>query len=236
MRTLCAVVLAAVLAGCGGDGGDPLVISAAASLSTALESCRPDGARISFAGSDELAAQIRRGVRPGVFAAANAALPAELHAAGLAQRPRPFATNELVVAVPRGSAIDGIEDLAEPDVTVAIGAPTVPVGAYTRDVLARLDPAQRRAIGRNVRSEEPDVNGVVGKVAQGAADAGIVYATDAAAAGERLRAVRLPASLRPRVTYAAAVVRSSPEATAFLDDLVAGRCARALRAEGFGPP
>ena len=236
MRALCAVVLAAVLAACGGDGGEPLVISAAASLSTALESCRPDGSRISYAGSDELAAQIRRGVRPGVFAAANTALPAELHADGLAQRPRAFATNELVVAVRRGSAIDAIEDLGDPGVTVAVGAPTVPVGAYTRDVLGRLSPAVRRAIERNVRSEEPDVNGVVGKVAQGAADAGIVYATDAAAAGDRLLAIRLPARLRPRVTYAAAVVRASPEAAAFLDDLAGGRCAQALREAGFGAP
>ena len=58
----------------------------------------------------------------------------------------------------------------------SIGAETVPVGAYTRDVLGRLPAGAREQILANVRSEEPDVRGVVGKLTQGAADAGFVYA------------------------------------------------------------
>ena len=56
---------------------------------------------MSFAGSDELAAQIRQGVRPDVYAAANTTLPDQLHKEGLVGKPTVIATNTLVVAVPR---------------------------------------------------------------------------------------------------------------------------------------
>ena len=232
------------MAGCGGDspasGGDsssgPLVVSAAASLTEALTSCSPKGTRLSFAGSDELAAQIRQGVRPGVFAAANTKLPEQLHAEGRAGAPEVFATNELVLAVPRDSPIHSLDDLASSAHRIAVGARSVPVGAYTRQVLARLDPAQRSAIEAGIRSEEPDVKGVVGKIVQRAVDAGFVYASDVRAATDHLRAIRLPAALQPRVAYGAAVVRTSPAARRYLDDLVSGRCQRTLRKAGFGAP
>lgn len=244
MRRWSPLVLAvAVLAGaCGSDDGDgasgerPLVVSAAASLSGALKTCSAQGTKLSFAGSDELAAQIRQGVKPGVFAAANTTLPEQLRAEGLVQEPRVFATNELVVAVPARSHLRAIEDLADDGVTVAVGARSVPVGAYTAEVLGHLPGAVRQAIEHNVRTREPDVKGVVGKVAQGAADAGLVYATDVTAAGERLRAIRLPSQLQPRVAYAAAVVAPSEAAQAYLDGLVSGRCQAELRNEGFGAP
>ena len=236
---LAAVVLAA--AGCGddgetGSGSDGLVVSAAASLTGALKTCSPQDTRLSFAGSDELAAQIRQGVKPGVFAAANTELPDQLRAEGLVQEPRVFATNELVIAVRADSDVRGLDDLAQANVTVAVGATSVPVGAYTRDVLGRLPGAERRAIENNVRTREPDVNGVLGKVIQGAVDAGFVYATDVVAAGDRLEALRLPARLRPRVEYAAAIVAPSETAQRYLDDLVAGRCQGELREAGFGAP
>jgi molybdate transport system substrate-binding protein len=236
------VVLALVASACGDSGGGsggeaaPLVVSAAASLSDALRSCSPAGTRLSFAGSDELAAQIRQGVKPGVFAAANTKLPEQLRAEGLASEPRVFATNELVIAVAAESKIRQVEDLAEDGVTVAVGATGVPVGAYTHEVLGRIPGPVRQAIESNVRTREPDVNGVIGKLLQGAADAGFVYATDVTAAGGRLRAVRLPSGLRPRVSYAAAVVATSAGAHDYLESLVSGRCQGALREAGFRAP
>ena len=98
---------------------------------------------------------------------------------------------------------------------------------------------QGAAILANVRSEEPDVKGVVGKLAQGAADAGFVYATDVEAAGDDLRAIRLPAELDPVATYGAGVVSDSEhreDAEAFVAGLVDGRCHDALIAAGFGEP
>jgi molybdate transport system substrate-binding protein len=91
----------------------------------------------------------------------------------------------------------------------------------------------------NVRSNEPDVNGIVGKLTQGAADAGFVYASDIKAASGELRAIELPAKLKPTATYGAGVVakaRQPDAAEAFVDDLLAGGCHDALLAAGFGEP
>ncbi len=232
-------LLALALAGCGADdeAGD-LTVAAASSVQDAIRACAPD-VRASFAGSDELAAQIRQGVPVDVFVAANTALPEALAGEGLLDEPAIVATNALVVAVPADSGVRALTDLAEPGVDVAIGAEGVPVGSYTREVLARLPAAQERAILANVRSEEPDVKGVVGKLTQGAVDAGIVYATDVEAARGRLRAVAIPADLEPDVAYGAGVVTASErraQAVDFVGGLTSGPCADALRARGFGPP
>src|SRR5690606_29761194 len=108
-----------------------------------------------------------------------------------------------------------------------------------RTVLDRLPNRLAARILANVRSEEPDVKGIVGKLTQGAVDAGLVYATDVAAADGALRAIDLPDELAPAVAYGAAVVRGAPNPDAarrFIDGLVDGDGAAALRAAGFLPP
>jgi molybdate transport system substrate-binding protein len=90
-----------------------------------------------------------------------------------------------------------------------------------------------------VRSNEPDVGGVVGKVAQGAVDAGFVYVTDVKGADGRLRAITLPEELQPQVAYGVAVVKGAknPEqAKAFVDGLISGDGRKRLDAAGFLPP
>jgi molybdate transport system substrate-binding protein len=232
---------AAIAAGCGDDDPDALVVSAAASLRGALTECanseQEPRIRLQFAGSDELAAQIRKGVRPDVYAAANTRLPDQLAREGLLERPATFATNRLVLATPPRGTVDALEDLERAGLRLAIGSEGVPIGDYTREVIARLGARRARRVLANVRSEEPDVKGIVGKLAQGAADAGFVYRTDAGAAG--LRALPLPDRLQPEVAYAAAAVTgtdAAEEARAFVAGLRRGRCAGALRSAGFGPP
>jgi molybdate transport system substrate-binding protein len=238
------LAFALLAVGCGDDeptADERLTVSAATSLTEALTACSREfeGAdvRLSFGGSDELAAQIRQGVEPDVYAAANTRLPEELAAAGLLEAPVEFATNELVMALPGDErAIQRLDDLAEPGVRLVIGAETVPVGSYTREVLGHLPARTRDQILANVRSEEPDVRGVVGKLTQGAADAGFVYLTDIT--GD-LTAVELPPELQPTVAYGAGVVKGTEQgelAQRYLDGLTDGRCADALREEGFGPP
>jgi molybdate transport system substrate-binding protein len=248
--TVALALVALALAGCGGNdasgsaGTPTLKISAAALLKQAFsaygEAFAPARARFSFAGSDQLAAQLRAGARPDVFAAANAKLPDALYADGLVEKPVAFARNRLVLAVPRdGAKVARLQDLTRAGVTLAVGAPSVPVGSYTRKVLAALPAAQTKAILAHVRSNEPDVAGVVGKIAQGAVDAGFVYITDVKAAGGRLRAIELPASLEPEVVYKAAVVKGSAHATqarAFLRGLLNGAGRRALDSAGFARP
>ena len=239
-RALALLIALAAVAGCGGgDDGGKLNVSAASSLKQALPDYRSD-ASYSFAGSDELAAQIRAGARPDVFAAANTKLPDALFAAGLVEKPVVFAGNRLVLAVPEGATkVKSIADLERPGVTIAAGAPSVPVGSYTRDVLSRLPPAQAKKILANVKSNEPDVAGVVGKLTQGAVDAGFVYVTDVRATDGMLRAIELPASLQPQVAYAAAVVtgtKHQDEAAKFVSGLLTGDGRAALAKAGFEPP
>ena len=230
MRRALLVALLA-LSGCGGGDG-ALRVSAASSLKAAFTEIAPD-AHFSFAGSDELAAQIRQGARPDVFAAANMELPRALAAEGLVEEPEAFATNRLVLAVPAGSdRVRSLDDLARSGVRLAIGAAGVPVGRYAAQVLERL-PA---AVAGNVRTREPDVAGIVGKLAAGAIDAGFVYATDVRAAGGRLDAIELPAELRPRVAYGIAVVKGAGDAQAAREFVARVRGARELREAGFGAP
>ena len=261
MRTTGAVVaallaLAIGAAGCGGDddsgGGDGsgsgptrLVVSAASSMTNALEECAPRfgdqenaDVKLSFAGSDELAAQIRQDAPVDVYAAANTKLPDQLHADGLLEQPVEFATNEFVLAVPKDSDIGSVQDLTKDGTKIAIGSESVPIGSYTRETLAKLPPDEEKAILANVRSNEPDVKGIVGKLTQGAADAGFVYVTDVNAAGNDLKAIKLPADLEPEVAYGAGAVSEAkqPElAGLFVDGLSQGACADSLEKAGFGP-
>ena len=255
LATFALAMLGGTLAACGsGDepastgsaavGPERVIVSAAASLKQALTSYGDgfDGGdvRLSFAGSDELAAQIRQGVRPDVFAAANVKLPDQLFEEGLVAMPVRFATNELVLAVPAdGGAVASLADLATDGMTIAIGAEGVPVGDYTRTVLERLPAARSGAILTNVRSNEPDVGGIVGKLTQGAVDAGFVYRSDVEGAGGKLTAIELPDEVRPTVEYGVALVRGAKNPTggqAFVDGLLEGAGARALQDNGFGPP
>ena len=247
-RALAALAVALVAAGCGsssnsGSGHPQLIVSAASSLRNAFadygKQFKQATVRLSFGGSDELAAQIRAGGPADVFAAANAKLPDQLFAEGRVDKPVKFTANRLVLAVPAGdSRVKRLGDLVTPGVKVAIGSATVPIGSYTRKVLAGLPSLERNRILANVKTEEPDVAGIVGKLTQGAVDAGFVYITDVRAAGGALRAIQLPARLRPTVVYEAAVVKDSkhqPQARAFIDGLVTGRGQTILHKAGFLP-
>lgn len=252
MRRPLAGLVVAVLAlgGCGSSSsssassavGGSLTVSAAASLKSAFTTyaTQLSGAQIhySFAGSDQLAAQIEQGVHPDVFASANTKLPKLLYAKGLVDKPVVFAANKLVLAVPAGAAkVRALSDLEKPGVTIAIGSATVPIGIYTRTVLGRLGAASARILA-NVRSEEPDVSGIVGKLVEGAVDAGFLYATDVQATHGRLTAIALPATLEPVVAYGVAVVRGTSHqalAQRFVAGLLSGSGRRDLLQAGFLP-
>ena len=246
MRTISAAlaVLLLALAGCGGSDDDTLTVSAAASLKNALT--RYGGefedakARFSFAGSDELAAQIRKGGKPDVFASANTKLPDELYKEGLVEKPVTFAGNRLVLAVPaEGSDVASLKDVERAGTTLAIGSETVPVGSYARAVLAKLPESESSKILKNVRSEEPDVAGIVGKLTQGAVDAGFVYISDVRATDGKLKAIELPDDLQPAVAYGVAVVDGAKHPAAakkFIAGLLDGAGAQALIDAGFEPP
>jgi molybdate transport system substrate-binding protein len=189
------------------DGKPRLTILAASSLTEVFP--RIDRrAAYSFAGSNQLALQIEQGAPTDLFASASPSYTQRLYRKRLVEKPRTFASNALVLAVPQSNpaGLSSVFDLHGRNVKLVIGTAAVPIGTYTRQVLQNLG---LNDVMSKVVSEEPDVKSIVGKLAMGEADAGFVYRTDVRAAGGRLRAIRIPARGQPEVRYEIAVVRSS---------------------------
>jgi molybdate transport system substrate-binding protein len=236
-RVAALALVALVATGCGGGGDGKLTVYAAASLTEVFQKV-DSGARYNFAGSDELATQLREGGQADVYAAASPRYPRQLYREGLVARPEVFATTQLVIVVPKDNParISSLGDLARDGVKLVIGARGVPIGDYTRDVLRK---AHRADVLRRVVSEEQDVKGALGKVRLGEADAGFVYATDARAAGSDVRTVELPAAIQATVRYPVALVNRAEheeQARRFVARLRGEPGRRLLRDAGFGLP
>jgi molybdate transport system substrate-binding protein len=214
------------------------IILAAASLTEVLPRIVPEAA-YSFGSSNSLAEQIRRGAPFDVYLSASPTYTRALFREQLTRKPVAFATNSLVVIVPRSNPakIKTVFDLARrPKLRLVVAGPKVPIGLYTREVLKRL--GLLRVLKKTV-SLEPDVKGIVGKVALGQADAGFVYQTDIARVATRARAIPIPARAQPTVVYELAIATKAVDTGAAHDFVVLllgreGR--RELRAARFGLP
>jgi molybdate transport system substrate-binding protein len=192
--------------------------------------------RFSFAGSQALAAQVTQGVPADIFASADEANMAKVAAAGAVDgSARDFATNKLTVVVPRANPKDirSLADMARPDVTVVLCAPSVPCGTYAQQAL------DKEGVSLRPRSQEQDVKAVLTKVSLGEADAGIVYVTDAIAAGGVVARVDIPEAQNVVARYPIAVLKGSPNAPAaraFVDFLTGPTGKAVMLRNGFGPP
>ena len=237
MRAAALVAAVLALAVPASAGTERLTVYAAASLTEVFPKI-DSTPRYQFAGSDQLALQIEQGAPADVFASASPKYAEALFRKGLVERPRTFTSNRLVLIVPRSNRahLRSVGDLTRPGVKLVVAAPSVPVGAYARQALARLG---LNAALRNVVSEERDVKGVVAKVVLGEADAGFVYATDARPVAAKVRTIAVPARARPIAHYSIAVVKASrhrTEAAAFVARVLAPAGQRALKAAGFLRP
>ena len=243
MRSVAVLLASALaLAGCGSaPSADRLTVFAAASLTrvfTEMSAAAPAAdsdtpVDFTFAGTADLVAQLTAGARADVFATADTATMEKAAAAGLVTTSVAFATNTLTIAVAPGNPkqIRGLQDLNS--VTVVACAPQVPCGA----ALARIEAAT--GVNLDPVSEEASVTDVLNKVVTGQADAGLVYVTDARAAGDAVTAVAFPQSAAAPNTYRIAVTRDAvdPARAARFVDLVTGPAGRdVLRRAGFGDP
>lgn len=222
---------------------ETLTVLAASSLADVMitivsdfEADHPDvNVAVSFAGSSTLASQVLEGAPADVLATADEATMATV-SGELEIEPQIFATNTLTIAVPAGNpgGITGVESLSDAGVVLVTCAPQVPCGAATALVAessgATLSPA----------SEESNVTDVLGKVASGEADAGIVYATDLARADgveevalEHADAVvnRYPIAALPHASGS-----PSQHAREFVAAVLSSEGRAALAAAGFGAP
>ncbi|KPC78405.1 MULTISPECIES: molybdate ABC transporter substrate-binding protein [Streptomyces] len=245
--------LLATLAACGGGdaGGDSatakagsgteLTVLAASSLTdvfatagAAYEKEHP-GTKVtfSFAGSQELAAQVGQGAPADALVTADTRTMDRLTAD--TGRPTVIAKNRLVIATEEGNPekIQGLSDLADPALKVVLAAPEVPVGRYGRQIL------DARGIDVKPVSQEPNVRAVLSKVELGEADAGLVYRTDAATATDNVDAIDIPDAQNAIASYPAATLKSSGNseaAAAFVSWLSTPEAQKILRDAGFQKP
>jgi molybdate transport system substrate-binding protein len=226
-----------------------ITVSAAVSLTDALTAAagaygRTGGGtvRFNFAASNVLARQIANGAPVDLFISADVAQMDVVAKAGLLMdRSRVnLLTNQLAVVVPsdRQRTFESIKDLANPAYRrIAIGDPeAVPAGVYAKEYLeqeglwATIEP-------RVVPSAS--VRAALAAVASGAADAAIVYRTDARISTRASIAWVVPADHGPKIVYAAAIVRTSTlvaDAQRFLDFLRSAAAQEVFERFGFATP
>jgi molybdate transport system substrate-binding protein len=248
-----ALLAALALAGCGGDepaadaSGElsgTLTVLAAASLTESFETLAEEfesrhpgtGVELAFDSSATLAEQVTQGAPGDVLATADERTMALVtDAGGAAGEPQVFATNRIVLVVPADNPA-GIEEPADLDrggVDYVVCVESAPCGALAAAAL------EEQAIDAPPASEEVDVKAVLAKVTLGEADAGIVYATDAVAAGGKVRSIEIPASDDTTTAYPIAVMADAAEpalARAWVELVLSGQGQQVLEAAGFGAP
>jgi molybdate transport system substrate-binding protein len=192
VKRLLAIALVALVLPASVSGGTPVTVFAASSLTEVFPRIAASP-RYSFAGSDQLALQIRQGAPADVYAAASPKYTQLLYRDGFVLKPVAFATNSLIILVPESNPanIKSVYDLRRDGIKLVIGDRAVPIGTYTRQILDTL--GITADVMKNVVSQETDVKGIVAKVALGEADAGLVYRTDAKPVASQTRSIALPA-------------------------------------------
>ena len=190
---------------------------------------------VSFGASSTLATQLINGAPADVFASASQQNMTVALDAGVVDDPAAFARNTLTIAVPGDNPadVDSLDDLASPSTKVAVCQPAAPCGVLATKVFANA--------GLHVTpvTQEADARAVLTKVVLGEVDAGLVYATDAIAAGDRVASVEIPAALNASTDYQIAVVTDSGDraiAQAFVDLVLSERGASVLADAGFARP
>jgi molybdate transport system substrate-binding protein len=252
LRASVALAVVALAAGCGttsstatrstapspASASSGPTVYAAASLTKVFPSIDPR-AKYTFGGSGALETDIEQGAPADVFAAASPKQPAQLYAKGLVEKPVEFATNTLVLIVPKSNPahIQSVADITNPGVKLVICDATVPCGDYARNAFKHLGITV--AAMKNVVSQTTDVTQTVAEVALGQADAGFVYVTDAKAADGKVAVIHLPAKAKPAAKDYIAVVKASKHpaaAKAFMSTVLSASAQAKLRAAGFGLP
>ncbi|MGH3346084.1 MAG: molybdate ABC transporter substrate-binding protein [Nocardioides sp.] len=243
LSTACALVLLTSLVACSGDDeGDAgtLTVLAAASLTDVYEELGQtfedeQGVEVefSFGSSTDLAEQAADGAPGDVLSTADETSMQIAEDAGVTGEAVTFATNVLVLVTPpdNPAGIESLDDLA--DATWVRCADDVPCGRAALGVL------EANAITAEPASLEEDVRATLDKVISGEVEAGLVYATDAVAAGDGVATIDIPGAEEQPTSYFAAPLEGAEDADlaqAWLDLLTSEAGQRALTGAGFSLP
>jgi molybdate transport system substrate-binding protein len=222
-----------------------LTVSAAASLTDAIQEIeanyRHDHPRVelrnNFGSSGTLAHQIEDGAPVDLFISAASKPMDDLEARKLliAGSRHNLLRNTLVLIVPRDSKLSSFEQLPDSSVrSIALGDPaSVPAGQYGQQTLAALHLLDG-VKGKLVLAK--DVRQVLAYVETGNADAGIVYATDAATSSNVRIAAAAPENSHDPIVYSAAAIASGKHENAareFVDYLGSAKARDIFVKRGF---
>ncbi|HVS34176.1 MAG TPA: molybdate ABC transporter substrate-binding protein [Gemmataceae bacterium] len=189
------------------------------------------------AASSVLAKQIEKGADADLFLSADEEWADYLADRKLVETRRDLLGNRLVVAAP-GDSVLKLAELAEivtPAVRqLALAGPSVPAGRYARQSLEKAgvwDKIKDRVV------EAGDVRAALALVVKGEADAGIVYVTDARAAGDKVRPILIiPDELHQPIRYPLMLLDREPiqpQARRFYEYLAGDKAAAVFRKAGF---
>ena len=189
-----------------------------------------------FAGSSDLVTQITAGAPADVFASADTNnMTKAVDAGAVSGTPVNFAANTLTIVTQPGNPLQvaSFAGLARKDLQVVVCAPQVPCGSATAKV------EKNTGITLQPVSEESSVTDVLNKVQTGQADAGVVYVTDARAAGGKVTAVPFPESTAALNVYPIATLTDAGQpglAEQFLRLVTGPDGQKILQDAGFAPP
>ena len=229
-------------------GEQSILVAAAASLKNAYEDKlipmfeeQYPGVTVegTYDSSGKLQTQIEEGLEADVFMSAATKQMKALDDEGMIASDSivNLLENRIVLIVPAGSdsKIDSFEKIGDA-ASIALGDPeSVPAGQYAKEALTNLnvwDSIQDKvSFGTNVTE-------VLNQVAAASADAGIVYATDAASKADQVTVVaEAPeGSLEKKVIYPVAVVKATTHedaAKAFVDFLQTPEAIAVFESYGF---
>ncbi|WP_192796157.1 MULTISPECIES: molybdate ABC transporter substrate-binding protein [Corynebacterium] len=249
LTTLSSVFVAAgVLSACSSSptdvpGGDATQLDVFAAASTRVlnddfanlgsELDNPAELVIHNAGSSALVQQLVDGAPADVLITADERTMNRAVEQGVVDSPEVIASNYLVLVVPADNPgkITGFDESLL-DATVVLCDEQVPCGAASKTLIDATLPSLQPA------SLESNVTDTLGKVTSGGADAALVYASDAIAAGDAVRTFEIPGAEASPNRYLAAVVARSekkPEAAAFVQALHSSDADEAWSRHGFSP-
>lgn len=183
-------------------------------------------------GSSDLVSKLREGAPADLLLTASKKTMDKAVQDGTVATPEVLATNVMVMVVPKGNpaGIQSVEDLRHSHHFVLCD-PQVPCG----DISSRIIDDKRLDV--HPSSQERQVADVLGKVASGEADAGWVYSTDAAAAGDDVEVIDLPGAEKftNQIVGAVTAEASHPDKARAVLDILSGDFASTWRDRGFNP-
>ena len=229
------IAAALTVAGCASDSTEPLQVFAASStrvLNDELASASGTPLAFNNGGSSALVQQVDEGAPADLLLTASRETMKNAVAQGSVDAPVALASNVMVMVVPKGNP-QGLRSAADldPSARLVLCDPSVPCGAISTRIMEAND------WDLQASSLEGQVADVLGKVASGEADAGWVYSTDAAAAGDDVEVIEIPGAEKftNQIVGAVTAEASHPDQARAVLDILSGDFASTWRERGFTP-